>query len=200
MERRALGRCGFDVPVVGMGTWKTFDVRGARDEAHAATIVGRAVDQGSNFFDSSPMYGESERVLGAALDGKRARALVATKIWTTSALEGKRQAEYALQKLGRVSLFELVVECRGLKVDARKYVDLYPVALAVIEPQAFDIAFGEGAHRNEADAPAAAIASPRIGVRSSDVFLQRKAVDRAAFRDDLREIDHAEHQGEEPGP
>jgi aryl-alcohol dehydrogenase-like predicted oxidoreductase len=96
MERRLLGRCGFEVPVVGMGTWKTFNVRGNKDERHAADIVTHALDHGCNFFDSSPMYGEAERVLGAALDGQRDRALVATKIWTPSADEGRRQAEYAL--------------------------------------------------------------------------------------------------------
>jgi aryl-alcohol dehydrogenase-like predicted oxidoreductase len=100
MERRALGNCGFDVPVVGMGTWKTFDVTGARDEAHAATIVRRALDGGANFFDSSPMYGQAERVLGAALEGQRDRALVATKIWTPSKHEGRRQAEAALEFFG----------------------------------------------------------------------------------------------------
>ena len=84
MEQRVLGRSGFDVPVVGMGTWKTFDVRGHDDEAQAAAIVGRAIDAGSNFFDSSPMYGEAERVLGGAIQGKRARALIATKLWTPS--------------------------------------------------------------------------------------------------------------------
>lgn len=108
MERRLLGQCGFDVPVVGMGTWKTFDVRGTRDEARAAAIVARAIDRGSNFFDSSPMYGEAERVLGAALRGKRQGALVATKIWTPSTEEGRRQAERALELYDKtVDLYQI---------------------------------------------------------------------------------------------
>jgi aryl-alcohol dehydrogenase-like predicted oxidoreductase len=107
MKRRALGNCGFDVPVVGMGTWKTFNVSGARDEAHAAAIVQRAIDGGSNFFDSSPMYGEAERVLGASLQDKRDRALVATKIWTPSKSEGRRQAEAVLRWFGSVDLYQV---------------------------------------------------------------------------------------------
>jgi aryl-alcohol dehydrogenase-like predicted oxidoreductase len=79
-----------------MGTWKTFNVRSASEEAHAASIVAHALDHGCNFFDSSPMYGEAERVLGAALEGRRGGALIATKIWTPSAEEGRKQAEYAL--------------------------------------------------------------------------------------------------------
>jgi len=108
MERRVLGNCGFDVPVVGMGTWKTFDVIDPRDEAHAAAIVGRAIDGGANFFDSSPMYGEAERVLGKALDGRRDRALIATKIWTPSPTEGRQQAEAALGWFGNhVDLYQV---------------------------------------------------------------------------------------------
>lgn len=108
MERRALGSCGFDVPVVGMGTWKTFDVSDPRDVVHATAIVQRAIDGGANFFDSSPMYGEAERVLGAALKGRRDHALVATKIWTSSKTEGRQQAEAALAWFGgRVDLYQV---------------------------------------------------------------------------------------------
>src|SRR5258707_1342541 len=96
MEKRALGATGLHVPVVGMGTWKTFDVRGARAEGHARAIVDTALGLGVNFFDSSPMYGEAERVLGLALPETRERALVATKIWASSSDEGRRQAEAAL--------------------------------------------------------------------------------------------------------
>ena len=102
MEWRPFGNCGFDVPVVGMGTWNTFNVRGPRDEAHAAAIVARAIEGGANFFDASPMYGEAERVLGAALEGARDRALIATKIWTSSRAEAHQQADNALGWFGNV--------------------------------------------------------------------------------------------------
>src|ERR1700704_6322641 len=88
VERRALGRSGLEVPVVGMGTWKTFDVRGAHAEQQARTIVDTALEVGINLFDSSPMYGQAERVLGDALEVTRERALIATKIWARSADEG----------------------------------------------------------------------------------------------------------------
>jgi diketogulonate reductase-like aldo/keto reductase len=46
------------------------------------------------------MYGESERVLGGALDGRRNAAIIATKIWTSSATEGEQQARRALEWFG----------------------------------------------------------------------------------------------------
>ena len=108
MERRALGASGLDVPVIGMGTWKTFDVTGAPAEAHARAVVESALRLGVDFFDSSPMYGEAERVLGAALQGARARALVATKIWTSSADEGREQAAAARRFYGnRIDLYQV---------------------------------------------------------------------------------------------
>jgi aryl-alcohol dehydrogenase-like predicted oxidoreductase len=100
MDTRRLGQSGLTVPVVGMGTWRTFDVGGAREEAQARRVVECALENGAKFFDSSPMYGEAERVLGAALEGKRDRALIATKVWTPSASEGRTQAERALAFFG----------------------------------------------------------------------------------------------------
>lgn len=64
MHRRPLGQSGLEVPAIGMGTWRTFDVRGARDEGRARALVDLALALGVDFFDSSPMYGEAERVLG----------------------------------------------------------------------------------------------------------------------------------------
>lgn len=108
MEQRELGRSGLTVPAVGMGTWRTFDVHGLREESHARAIVDGALESGVTFFDSSPMYGEAERVLGAALAGKRGRALVATKIWARSAADGRAQAKRALAFFGgRVDLYQV---------------------------------------------------------------------------------------------
>lgn len=108
MERRALGRSGLTVPVVGMGTWSTFDVKGQAAEANSRLVVDRALERGANFFDSSPMYGEAERVLGLALQGRRHAAMIATKVWTPSASEGQRQIQRSLDFFDRrVELFQI---------------------------------------------------------------------------------------------
>src|SRR5829696_2566455 len=108
METRSLGSTGLRVSVVGMGTWATFDVKGQAEEAHARKVVDAALKGGSNFFDSSPMYGEAERVLGLALEGRRSAAMVATKVWSPSAVEGRRQADRGLLFFGgHVDLYQL---------------------------------------------------------------------------------------------
>jgi aryl-alcohol dehydrogenase-like predicted oxidoreductase len=108
MEERDLGTSGLRVPTVGMGTWNTFDVRGAREEAARRRVVDVALEHGARLFDSSPMYGEAERVLGAALEGRRDQALVATKVWASGAAEGREQARRALEWFGgRVDLYQV---------------------------------------------------------------------------------------------
>src|ERR687885_213016 len=97
IEERALGETsGLTVPAVGMGTWQTLDVRGAEAEREAHAIVREALDAGARFVDSSPMYGEAERVLGEGLGERRAEALVATKVWTSNDAKAERQVERAL--------------------------------------------------------------------------------------------------------
>lgn len=108
MERRALGRTGIDVPAVGMGTWLTFDVTSPADVAARRDVVTAALDAGSNLFDSSPMYGAAETVLAGALDRRRDRAVVATKVWSSSAAEGRRQIDRALALYGgRVDVYQV---------------------------------------------------------------------------------------------
>jgi aryl-alcohol dehydrogenase-like predicted oxidoreductase len=100
MLLRPFGNTSLTVPVIGMGTWRTFDVRGAADEEVRARIVDAALEQGSTLFDTSPMYREAERVLAGALTGRRDRAIVATKVWTESLDEGRRQIDRALEWYG----------------------------------------------------------------------------------------------------
>lgn len=100
MEHRTLGNTGLQVPVVGMGTWQTFNVRGDAAVRNARSIVDTALKAGANFFDSSPMYGAAEQVLGEAVRGRREQVLVATKVWASTGSEGRGQARRALHFFG----------------------------------------------------------------------------------------------------
>ena len=99
VEERAFGRTGLVVPVIGLGTWATFDLPSLREHI-ARDVVERAFDGGTRVVDSSPMYGRAERVLGRALGERRAGAIVATKIWTRSVEEGRSQFREQLELFG----------------------------------------------------------------------------------------------------
>ena len=94
MEERRLG------PVVGLGTWNSF----GGDEALAQAVVSESLAAGTRLFDSSPMYGAAERSLGAALEGRRHGTLVATKVWSPSPQEARRQLDAQLAWFGRVDV------------------------------------------------------------------------------------------------
>jgi aryl-alcohol dehydrogenase-like predicted oxidoreductase len=108
LERRGLGRSGVEVPVVGLGTWQVLDVRGSEEEARHE-VVRVALEEDANLFDSSPMYGEAERVLGDALRRfGRDRDIVATKVWTSNDREAEGQIERSLSYFGgRVELYQV---------------------------------------------------------------------------------------------
>jgi aryl-alcohol dehydrogenase-like predicted oxidoreductase len=109
MHVRKLGSNGVEVSVVGLGTWQVLDVRGREQEEARHEVVRAALDSGITLFDSSPMYGEAERVLGDALKKyRRDRATVATKVWTSDDREAQRQIENALNFFGgRVELYQV---------------------------------------------------------------------------------------------
>jgi diketogulonate reductase-like aldo/keto reductase len=105
--QRPLGAGGPELPVVGAGTWRVFDV-GTGGQAAADAVVAAALDGGTRVFDSSPMYGRAEAVLSAALGGRRPDAFVATKVWTASVEEGR--GHYARQLAwfgGRIDLLQV---------------------------------------------------------------------------------------------
>jgi diketogulonate reductase-like aldo/keto reductase len=97
MEERRLG------PVVGLGTWDTFD----RDADLAKDVVDAALAAGSRVVDTSPMYGGAEGALAAALSGRRNRATVATKIWSGNVGEGRAQYERQLGWYERVEIEQI---------------------------------------------------------------------------------------------
>lgn len=102
MEFRQLGKASLKVPIVGMGTWKTFDVRGAKDEEQRTGIVKAAYENDITFYDSSPMYGQAERVLGQSVKelGIRDKVMIATKVWTDSYILSRHQFDDAFKYFG----------------------------------------------------------------------------------------------------
>ena len=94
MEERRVG------PVLGLGTYRTFDA----DVECARAVVDAALAAGVTTFDSSPMYGDAQSSLGAALEGRRGATTVATKIWTESAEEARGQYEEQRRFFGRVEI------------------------------------------------------------------------------------------------
>jgi aryl-alcohol dehydrogenase-like predicted oxidoreductase len=97
---------GISVPVIGMGTSKTFDVPAVDDTRQA--VADRALDAGAAFVDSSPMYGNAERILGATIAARRADVIVATKVWTPDDDEAERQIDASLGFFGgHVEVFQV---------------------------------------------------------------------------------------------
>lgn len=115
METRPFGRTGVDIPVVGLGTWRVFDVAAER-QPDIDRVVGAAFAAGSRFVDSSPMYGRAEARLGEAIASRRHEAIVATKVWTDAVADGRAHFERQLDWFGgHVDLLQIhnLVAWRG---------------------------------------------------------------------------------------
>jgi aryl-alcohol dehydrogenase-like predicted oxidoreductase len=101
MTRRTIPSSGEPLPVVGCGTWRTFDVGDdAAAQARLADVLRILFAAGGSVIDSSPMYGSSEAVAGAVLtrlDAHR-NAFVATKVWTRGRAAGIAQMEESLRR------------------------------------------------------------------------------------------------------
>lgn len=93
-----------EIPVVGLGTWQTFDVSNSAEETDPLKEVLKVlIARGGTVVDSSPMYGRSEEVVGdlsteLELNGK---LFLATKVWTTGKAEGIRQMNESFRLLRR---------------------------------------------------------------------------------------------------
>ena len=107
---RPIPASGEPLPVIGLGTWQSFDAGGdAAARAALAEVLRLFAAAGGGMIDSSPMYGSSEAVAGdlMAQTGLRDKLFVATKVWTNGAAQGVRQMEESLRLL-RVSRIDLM--------------------------------------------------------------------------------------------
>ena len=109
---RAIPSTGEALPVVGLGSWITFNVGDDSVARDACTDVMRNfVESGGRMIDSSPMYASSQDVIGyglhkAALTG---RIFCADKVWTSSGAQGREQIEQSRRKwqIGRFDLLQV---------------------------------------------------------------------------------------------
>jgi len=90
------------MPVIGLGTWRAFDV--GTDETTRLPlreVLQILLDAGGRIIDSSPMYGRAEAVTGDLLAklAARPRAFLATKVWTTGRERGIEQMRRSAQLL-----------------------------------------------------------------------------------------------------
>lgn len=102
LAMRKIPSSGEMLPVIGLGTWQTFDVA---DDVAARTPLENVLREfaalGGKLIDSSPMYGRSEDVAGELIAKHRLREklFIATKVWTTGKAAGVVQAEDSMKKL-----------------------------------------------------------------------------------------------------
>ena len=110
IRTRPIPCSGERVPVIGMGTWQTFDVG---DDPELVTARSRVLKTffalGGGMVDSSPMYGSSEQVIGECREilGDDAGLFSATKVWTHGRWLGTRQMQRS-QRLWGLPHFDLI--------------------------------------------------------------------------------------------
>ncbi|MCI3953519.1 MAG: aldo/keto reductase [Burkholderiales bacterium] len=112
MLTRPIARSGERLPVIGLGTWQTFDVGpSAPERAELKGVLSALVEDGGKVVDSSPMYGQAERVVGdlAADLSLHPKLFIATKVWTRGREAGIRQMEnsFRLLRAQRIDLMQV---------------------------------------------------------------------------------------------
>ncbi len=110
MQTRKIPATGEMLPVIGCGTWRTFDVGSSPAErAPLAEVLKVLFEAGGSVIDSSPMYGRAEGVVGdlLATAGSRDKAFLATKVWTSGREAGIAQMRRSFERL-RTDVIDLM--------------------------------------------------------------------------------------------
>ena len=99
---RAIPSSGEKLPVIGLGTWQTFDVDLRPDTGEQLQdVLAQFAKLGGRVIDSSPMYGRSEQVIGelSAKLGLRDKFFLATKVWTRGKAAGIESMERSMERM-----------------------------------------------------------------------------------------------------
>ncbi|MDJ1495436.1 aldo/keto reductase [Cytophagaceae bacterium DM2B3-1] len=104
MILRNIPSTGETLPIIGLGTWSTFDVTRPADHPPLEQVLQAVVQTAKGaLIDSSPMYGRAEEVVGNLTQSCKLNEdfFYATKVWTTGKQEGIQQMESSLKKMRR---------------------------------------------------------------------------------------------------
>lgn len=112
MTTRPIPSSGEALPVIGVGTYRGFDVApGSADYTALPGVLDALFEAGGTVIDSSPMYGRAERTTGELLAARRPRpaAFLATKVWTSGRDAGLAQMEasFRLLQASRIDLMQI---------------------------------------------------------------------------------------------
>lgn len=110
--RRVIPKSGEELPLIGLGTYRVFDVAPAAPElAELKAVLSTFVAGGARLVDSSPMYGRAEAVVGelSAGSGVRDALFLATKVWTSGRQSGIHQMQESLRlmRTPRIDLMQV---------------------------------------------------------------------------------------------
>jgi len=104
MLTRNIPSSGEKLPVIGLGSWKQFDVESSELELKPLReVLTLLADNGGKIIDSSPMYGKSEKIIGDLTNelGIAEKFFYATKVWTSGKQNGIQQMEESMKKMRR---------------------------------------------------------------------------------------------------
>ncbi len=109
---RPIPSTGEQLPVIGMGTWGTFNVgNNANIRAARCQVLDVFFQMGGTIVDSSPMYGSSEEVIGHCVENLQAadQLFSATKVWTSAMDDGRAQIQdsHNLWRIPQFGLFQV---------------------------------------------------------------------------------------------
>jgi diketogulonate reductase-like aldo/keto reductase len=110
--QRSIPSTGELLPAIGVGTWQTFDVGSSESERKPLKdVLHKMIEAGSKVIDSSPMYGQSENVVGELSTelNLNSKLFIATKVWTSGEEAGIRQMNqsFSFLKRGMIDLMQV---------------------------------------------------------------------------------------------
>jgi aryl-alcohol dehydrogenase-like predicted oxidoreductase len=135
MKYRRLGKTGFEVSEVSLGTWQLGEGWGSVSETDAIRVLETAIGSGVNFFDTADVYGDgrSERIIAQVLGARSEKIYVATKA-------GRRLQPHTAEGYNKKNLTEFVERSLiNLKREALDLVQLHcPPTEVYYRPEVFD--------------------------------------------------------------